>query len=95
MLWTGDSFYEGPIWLFVEETDLEAYANSIGRLANLTPELKQLLPAHNTPLANPTRLFELRDAFNKVQNVRVDGEPRDGGLIEYKFSGFSFLMQRN
>ena len=28
-LWSGDSFYEGPIWLFFPETDLVAYQQSV------------------------------------------------------------------
>src|SRR5262245_24054495 len=44
LLWTGDSYYDGTIWLFVPETDLDAYERSIGRLAALVPALKRLLP---------------------------------------------------
>lgn len=95
LLWTGDSFYEGPIWLFVEETDLNAYGESVGRLAKLVPDLKRLLPAHNTPVANPSRLVDVRDAFLKVQSGDVEGEPRSKDRIEYLFEGFSFLMLKD
>jgi len=36
-LWTGDSFYEGPIWLYFPETDLVAYKKSLNRLVALVP----------------------------------------------------------
>jgi len=41
-LWTGDTFYEGPIWLWFPETDLAAYQKSIARLADLVPTLTAL-----------------------------------------------------
>src|SRR6266516_4176666 len=39
-LFTGDSFYEGTIWLYVPETYLTAFAASVDRLAAMVPKLK-------------------------------------------------------
>jgi glyoxylase-like metal-dependent hydrolase (beta-lactamase superfamily II) len=91
-LWTGDSFYEGPIWLFAPETDLDAYEASIARLANLVPDLTRLLPAHNTPVADPVRLIELTDTFSAVRNGTLDGTASGSGAIEYDAGAFSILM---
>ena len=38
LLFTGDTYYPAPIWLFRPETDLDAYAASIRRLAALAPQ---------------------------------------------------------
>jgi len=92
-LWTGDSFYEGPIWLFVDETDLAAYGRSVERLAALVPRLTTLFPAHNTPVAKPERLVALRDAFAQVQAGTVGGQDRGNGRVEYLFGDFSLLMR--
>jgi glyoxylase-like metal-dependent hydrolase (beta-lactamase superfamily II) len=94
LLWTGDTFYEGEIWLFVPETDLRAYRKSVRRLAGLVPRLKLLLTAHNTPVAEPRRLEELMQAFEAVRAGRVPPHPREGGLVEYKFEAFSLLLKR-
>ena len=56
LLFTGDTFYAGPIWLFRPETDLDAYVASVKKLANLAPSLQLLLPAHNEPVAEPSIL---------------------------------------
>jgi glyoxylase-like metal-dependent hydrolase (beta-lactamase superfamily II) len=95
LLWTGDTFYEGPIWLFVPETDLDAYAHSVERLAELAPTLRLVLPAHNTPAAEPRRLEELKRAFESVRAGSTKPQPRPGGMIEYEFDAFSFLMKEH
>src|SRR5216684_6438944 len=56
LLFTGDSFYLRPIYLYRPETDLDAYVASMQRLAAMAPRLHLLLPAHNTPVADPDYL---------------------------------------
>jgi glyoxylase-like metal-dependent hydrolase (beta-lactamase superfamily II) len=51
LLFTGDSFYLGPIYLYRPETDLDAYVESMKKLAALAPHLQLLLPSHNAPVA--------------------------------------------
>jgi glyoxylase-like metal-dependent hydrolase (beta-lactamase superfamily II) len=92
-LWTGDSFYEGPIWLWFPETDLAAYKNSIARLAALAPGLKALFPAHNTPKANPAMLVEVQQAFDLVLEGEAKPIPTWEGTVTFEFEGFGFLMR--
>ena len=73
LLWTGDSFYEGTIWLFVPETDLEAYEASMARLAALLPGVKKLLPAHNTASAEPRRIGQVLEAIRQVRAGNPEG----------------------
>ena len=94
LAWTGDTFYEGPIWLFAPGTDLDAYEASVATLAGLAPSLRKLFPAHNTPTADPARLVQLRDAFAEVRKGSRPGTPRSADRVEYLFEGFSFLMRR-
>lgn len=93
LLWTGDSFYLGPIWLFADETDWEAYKMSISRIALLAPQLKTLLPAHNTPTADPSYLISLDEAIRKVDDKRVTPVIQGDGNKEYMFEGFSILTK--
>lgn len=91
LLFTGDTFYAGPIFLYVPDTDIPAYGRSVEKLAKLVPELDLLLPAHNFPVAKPEMLRRLADAFRQVQS----GKARfalTGGRREYKFDGFSLLL---
>lgn len=93
LLWSGDTFYEGPIWLYFPGTDLDAYARSVRRLASLVPGLRLVLPSHNTPAAAPAKLVELTLAFDQVLEGTVSSRPSRDGLVEYAFEAFSFLMR--
>jgi glyoxylase-like metal-dependent hydrolase (beta-lactamase superfamily II) len=95
LLWSGDSFYEGPIWLFFPETDLVAYRRSVARLASLAPDLSAVFPAHNTPKANPALLVELEASLDRVLAGEVTPTPVSDGNVEFRFDDFSFLMRGN
>lgn len=92
LLFTGDSFYLGPIYLYRPETDLDAYVASVKKLAALAPHLQLLLPAHNTPVADPSYLPKLVTAIQQVRRGEVKPVANDG-KHEYLFDGFSFLMR--
>lgn len=91
-LWTGDTYYPGPIWLYFPGTDLAAYRTSIERLAALAPSLTKVFPAHNLPVSSPDVLPRVRDAFIEVMRGTARAESRGDGMVEYPFDGFSFLM---
>ena len=93
LLFTGDTYYPGTIYLSSSETDLDAYAASIRRLAALAPGLKRVLGAHNAPVASPTVLPRLASAFDKVRAGKATPTPDSPGYVIYKVDGFSFLMR--
>jgi glyoxylase-like metal-dependent hydrolase (beta-lactamase superfamily II) len=93
LLFTGDTYYPAPIWLFRPETDLDAYAASIRRLAALAPQIKLVLGAHNIPVAPPTVLPRLVAAFDAVRAGKVQPTPDAPGKVLYKMDDISFLMR--
>jgi pimeloyl-ACP methyl ester carboxylesterase/glyoxylase-like metal-dependent hydrolase (beta-lactamase superfamily II) len=95
LLWTGDSFYAGPIWLFFPETDLAAYEQSIDRLLVLVPGLKALLPAHNIPMIDPAKLLEIQRALKLILEGKAEAIPDRDGLLMFEFDGFGFLMRED
>lgn len=92
LLWTGDSFYAGPIWLFMPETDLEAYQRSIDRLAALVPSLRRVLPAHNVISVAPAVLARVPKAIRDVRSGRLRGTAPERGQRLVPFKGFSILV---
>jgi glyoxylase-like metal-dependent hydrolase (beta-lactamase superfamily II) len=93
LLFTGDTFYPAPIWLFRPETDLAAYAKSIERLAALAPEVKTVLGAHNIPVAPPTVLPALVQAFADLQAGKATCKPSGSGKQLCEVDKFSFLLR--
>jgi glyoxylase-like metal-dependent hydrolase (beta-lactamase superfamily II) len=96
LMWTGDSFYAGPIWLFAPETNLNKYANSLDRLITEVPKVDALLPAHNTPWVSPDVLLRVRDGFDLMIKGKTELVDQGYGMIEHRIpgeAGFSFLMR--
>ena len=93
LLFTGDTYYPAPIWLFRPETDLKAYAASISRLNALEPDVKLVLGAHNIPVASPVELTRLVAAFGAVRGGKVAPTPDSPGKVLYKVNEISFLMR--
>lgn len=93
LLFTGDTYYPAPIWLFRPETDFDAYAASIRRLAALVPQIKLVLGAHNIPVAPPSVLTKLVTAFDEVRAGKAAPTPASPGKVLYKVNDISFLMR--
>ena len=92
-LFTGDSYYKGPIWLYAPETDLTAYRASIARLAALAPELTAVHGAHNEPFSNPEELVKVRDGFEAVYSGQKSPDALTETQAQYHFGSFSLIMQ--
>ena len=90
LLFTGDTFYAGPIFLYVPETNVDDYDRSVERLARLEPQLDLLLPSHNFPAEKPEMLRRLAKAFHEVREGKAKYH-QDGDRREYQFDGFSIL----
>jgi glyoxylase-like metal-dependent hydrolase (beta-lactamase superfamily II) len=92
LLFTGDTYYPAPIWLYRPETDLDAYVASVKRLAALAPQLKLVLGAHNIPVAQPDVLSKLVDAIQAVRSGQGTVKPEGEGKAIHSFGGFDFLL---
>ncbi|KAA6460137.1 MBL fold metallo-hydrolase [Acidobacteria bacterium AB60] len=93
LLFTGDTYYPGTLWIYRPETDLAAYGKSVRLLAALQPEVKLVLGAHNVPGSRPAVLGELAAAFERVQTHQVQPKPAGPGKATYAVGDISFLMK--
>jgi glyoxylase-like metal-dependent hydrolase (beta-lactamase superfamily II) len=93
LLFTGDTYYPAPIWLYRPETDFNAYAKSIQRLADLAPHVKLVLGAHNIPVAPPSVLQELVQAFADLRAGRATCKPDKPGRQVCTVGKFTFLIR--
>ena len=95
LLFTGDTYYPAPIWLYRPETNLDDYVASVKRLAALAPQIKLVLGEHNVPFAQPSVLPRLVTAIETVRAGKVPPEPQDAGKAIYRYDGISFPSQRS
>ena len=91
LLFTGDTYYPGTIYLMAPETDLDAYGASIRTLAALAPKLKAVLGAHNFPVEPPSVLNKLVADFQALLDGKAVAKP-GFGTVTYRVNGFSFLL---
>jgi len=93
LLFTGDTYYPATIWLFRPETDFDAYAKSIARLAALAPQVKTVLGAHNIPVAPPSVLPDLVSAFADLRAGKSTCKPDSPGKQRCTVRTFTFLVR--
>jgi glyoxylase-like metal-dependent hydrolase (beta-lactamase superfamily II) len=93
LLFTGDTYYPAPIWLYRPETDLDAYAKSIARLASLAPQVKTVLGAHNIPIAPPSVLTNLPAAFADLRAGKATCHPDSPGKQLCTVRNYTFLLR--
>jgi glyoxylase-like metal-dependent hydrolase (beta-lactamase superfamily II) len=93
LLFTGDTYYPAPIWLYRPETDLDAYVASVKRIAALQPQVKMVLGAHNVPVADPSVLPRLVAAIESVRAGKGDVKPGGEGQAIHTIDEISFLMR--
>ncbi len=99
-LYTGDTFYLGPILAHLGNSDVVTYYASTQRLAGLEPQIDWILPAHSPPTAEPVWLSRFRDAFRAVvegkKEYALSESPLGPGEVRnYVFDGFWILTRTN
>lgn len=92
LLFTGDTYYPGPIYVFSPGADPAAYQRSVDRLAKLAPEVRMVLGGHNEPVAPPSVLIDLAEEFGAVRAGKIPGTNVGHGVTEYKGSQITFLV---
>ena len=94
LLFTGDTYYSGEIYLWSPETSVAEFTASIDRIAALAPGLKTLLPAHSAPVAEPQRLRDLQEALADIRAGASSPEAAPDDRLLHRFEHFTILMAR-
>ena len=74
---------------------MDAYAKSIGRLAALAPQVKNVLGAHNVPTAPASVLPALVSAFADFRAGKASCKPQGPGKQLCTAGNFQFLVRSN
>ncbi|HJZ13252.1 MAG TPA: MBL fold metallo-hydrolase [Acidobacteriota bacterium] len=94
LLFIGDTFYLGPIYLYTLEADFERYAASVKKLASLRDKIEIVLTAHNVPVVAADYLQHLEKAVMQVHAGTIQPKVHEGRR-EFAFDGFSLLLNQN
>lgn len=92
LLFTGDTYYPGTIWLYRPETDLDAYTASVHRLAAIAQQVKMVLGAHDFPVTPSSILPALAQDFDAVRAGKIVPVNAGPGKLRYKAAQVSFLL---
>jgi glyoxylase-like metal-dependent hydrolase (beta-lactamase superfamily II) len=88
LMWTGDVFYVGPLFAFLEEADMEVYAQTASKLAEFADDVDYLLPTHNTTMEPSGWLTKMNAAFKALASGEKTDFNEGEGYREYVFDGF-------
>ena len=95
LLFVGDTFYQGPIFLYRPETNLDDYVRSLKKLVAIidNSSIDLVVPSHNIPNVHPDLLRKALGAIDEVLTgaKKADG-PTENSHYEYDFGEFSFVI---
>jgi glyoxylase-like metal-dependent hydrolase (beta-lactamase superfamily II) len=91
LLFTGDSYYDAPIWLFAPETSLVDYATSIARLAELEGDIRYVLGAHNEARVDAGGITKVVAALALLRQGDIAPVSRDSGLLRFEIDGIEIV----
>lgn len=91
ILFTGDTYYRGPIVLHLPGSDVEAFHRSVKYLSTILDQISFLCTGHNEILADKTVLTALRIACEQIQNNHAPFEI-DRQSKFYAFSDFNLRL---
>lgn len=91
LLFTGDTYYDAPIWLFVPETSLSDYERSINRLAGIENSVNYLLGAHNEARVDAGALAQVKNAFAVLTSGAAEPVEIDESRMTFDINGIVFV----
>jgi len=96
LLWTGDTFYLGAIYIHLPGSDLDAFIKSYKRMIALSSHYDRLLPSHNEPYVEKAVLEGVLQAAREIKSGKagyVEGIEGETRIRRYEYSGFAILSK--
>jgi glyoxylase-like metal-dependent hydrolase (beta-lactamase superfamily II) len=96
-LWTGDMFYNAPIYLYSDTTDINDFVSSYERMVNLFPYYDWLLPGHNETYVEKEVLARVVKAAQDIRDGKggeyKEQHRRDARIRRYDYEGFAIIVK--
>ncbi len=92
ILFTGDTFFPGPLYAYPEDVNLDDYMASLRKLKDRMDEYDYLCSGHNDPWVKSEVIARVVKAFEEI--LEGKGEYKeDEGIRRYFFDGFDILIR--
>lgn len=94
LLWTGDTYYPGPICLHLPGSDLDEFIESYEKLLTLSEHYNMLIPSHNEPYVSKGELSKVLNAAKDVRSGNAEYVERteNGTKIRrHDYPGFAII----
>jgi glyoxylase-like metal-dependent hydrolase (beta-lactamase superfamily II) len=92
ILFTGDTFFPGPLYAHPEDVDIADYIASIKKMEGLLTEYDYVCSGHNDPWVKSEVIQRVSSAFEEILSGGGKYE-EDRGLRRYFFEGFDILIR--
>ena len=92
ILFTGDTFFPGPLYAHPQDVNIDDYMTSIAKLKVRLAEYDYLCSGHNDPWVKSEVISRVDEAFKEIM---AGGEryQEDNGIRRYFFDGFDILIR--
>lgn len=92
ILFTGDTFFPGPLYVYPEDVNIDDYIASVEKLKNRLDEYDFLCSGHNDPWVKSDVISRVAEAFQEI--MAGEGEYKEiRGIRRYYFDGFDILIR--
>ena len=95
LLWTGDTFYTGAIFVHLPGSDLDIFINSYEKLIALSRLYERLMPSHNEPWVDKAIVEEVLEGAREIRAGGTGYTEDLGGtrIRRYDYSRFSIITK--
>ncbi len=92
ILFTGDTFFPGPLYAYPEDVNIEDYMTSLQKLRDRMKEYDYLCSGHNDPWVKSEVIARVVKAFEEILEGKGEYK-QDNGIRRYFFDGFDILIR--
>ncbi len=92
MLFTGDTFFPGPLYAHPSDVDIDAYIASIEKMKSRLDEYDYLCAGHNDPWVKSEVISRVSEAFQEIMAGKGEYK-EDKGIRRYYYDGFDILIR--
>jgi glyoxylase-like metal-dependent hydrolase (beta-lactamase superfamily II) len=94
LLFTGDSWYDGRLWMFVKETSIDDYQKSIAQLSLLETQVDFLFGGHNSARISSGPIQKLHKVLKEIISGNRKGKIDDYNSLSFDVDGVKILISQ-